>query len=168
MSRGWQPPSGPIPLAGGTLSDEEKHVARLQASIATSGLADKPPPLPPGAPPPPPEPSKVEKLVGHLMSAEWRDDWKAWALENGVTPSMLATLQGDSEKPLEVMMVYKQFLKDFDKKMTRYCLANGVSEQELHAMCVDQVDRGGTVAHCLNMVLDQTDITSFCELLQGL
>ena len=176
MGRDWQPPCGPVSLASGGGADaadndspDARRVAELRAALG--GLGNAPPPPPSAMPPvpascPPPEPGAVEKLVGLCTSEEWGERWRGWVEEAGVTRDLVACMREDGgEKPQEVMVVYRRFLDAFDDALTKHCREHGLTEQQLYALCSEEMQRGGLVASYLSLVLDQSDYTSFVTLL---
>ena len=115
--------------------------------------------------PPLAQPTEVEILVGLCTSSEWKEQWREWVCEAGVTKETLALINSGGELPQEVMVVYKRFLAEFDKALTRHCTVRGVSAEQLHLMCQEVVGTGSVVDRYLSLVLNQADFEAFTILL---
>ena len=160
--RQWHPPQGPVRLAAQeNLSEEEKQVAQLKASLDKC----KEVPLPPGMVPPPPKPGSVEKLIALCLCDKWKAKLKQWASSEGVTRELVSAALVSEDKPLQIMSIYKLFLDAFNKALVGHCHSEGITQQELETMCSECLNREDNVSDYLRIVLDQTDFASFVQLL---
>eukprot|EP01060_Flectonema_neradi_P001143 TRINITY_DN10684_c0_g1_i1.p1 TRINITY_DN10684_c0_g1~~TRINITY_DN10684_c0_g1_i1.p1 ORF type:complete len:169 (+),score=32.37 TRINITY_DN10684_c0_g1_i1:54-560(+) len=160
--RQWVPPQGHVRLATqDNLTEEEKQVAKLKASLSNS----KEVPLPPGMAPPPPEPGAIEKLIALCLCDSWKVKLKEWATAEGVTPELVSAALTSEDKPLQIMSIYNSFLESFNKALLRHCHTEGITEDQLQVMCQECLSRNDNVSDYLKIVLDQTDFLSFVKLL---